>query len=465
MSAEPIHDVAAALEVALPGAEANGVATARELETLVAVFRRWLHLPDPAALLAVLGTIAANRLEGDPVWTLLVGPPGGGKSEILGACSRLSDVYPAATLTEASLLSGTPKKEHGPEAKGGLLLTIGDFGILSLKDFGSILGMNRDDRGKLLAALREIYDGSWTRHVGVDGGRTLHWSGKIGLVAGCTPTIDRHHAVMGSMGERFVLFRLPVVGADEQARRSLLHAGHEHEMREELAGSVAALFSTPFKQPRARSEEDVARLVSLSTLVVRARSAVERDGYTREIELISEPEAPTRLIVVLARLLDGLDAIGVDRDVGWNVVTRSALDSMPALRRALLDELLPESAPVKTSTLAETIGYPSKTTHRALEDLVAHGLVKRRAGGQGKADVWTLSEWARGQYAAALESATDLSPQAGKGIKRAADEVGDISGQVFSDLEEAPYATDEPTRRRAEAKPPVPENDAREATR
>ena len=33
--------------------------------------------------------------------------------------------------------------------------------------------MNRDTRAKVLAALREVYDGRWDRNVGTDGGRTL----------------------------------------------------------------------------------------------------------------------------------------------------------------------------------------------------------------------------------------------------------------------------------------------------
>ena len=53
------------------------------LEHTLATYGKWLHLPDQRTLLAILGTIAANRLEGDPVWLLVVGPPGGGKSEQL----------------------------------------------------------------------------------------------------------------------------------------------------------------------------------------------------------------------------------------------------------------------------------------------------------------------------------------------------------------------------------------------
>ena len=73
------------------------------LGDVVATFSRWLHLPDPSPLYAVLGTVAANRLDGDPVWLLLVGPPGGGKTELLTALSACPTSTPAATLTEAAL--------------------------------------------------------------------------------------------------------------------------------------------------------------------------------------------------------------------------------------------------------------------------------------------------------------------------------------------------------------------------
>jgi DNA-binding MarR family transcriptional regulator len=368
------------------------------LDGAIGTFRRWLHLPDPGPLLAVLGAVAANLLDGDPVWLLLVGPPGGGKSEILQSLSTLPNVHASATLTEAALLSGTPNKERATEAKGGLLRVIGDFGIIVAKDFGSVLSMNRDSRAAVLAALREIYDGSWTRHVGTDGGKTLSWSGKVGLVAGCTPTIDRHHSVMGAMGERFVLFRLPAVDEEEHARRALAHAGREAAMRRELAEAIGRVFSGGLTEPRDLTESDRDRLIALTTFTVRCRSSIERDGYTREIELIPEPEAPTRLIVVLSRLLAGLDAIRVDRAQAWTVVTKASLDSIPATRRAVIDTLLELGEPMATPKLAEQLGYPTATAKRALEDLTAHGIVRRAARGEGtRADTWDLTDRARQQ--------------------------------------------------------------------
>lgn len=401
------------------------------LERAVTVFQRWLFLPDERPLLAVLGTVAANLLDGDPVWLVLVGPPGGGKSELLQAVAGLEKVHPTATLTEPALLSGTSKREQQADAKGGLLRAIGDFGIILCKDFGSVLSMHRDGRNQVLAALREIYDGSWTRHVGVDGGRTLSWEGKVGLLAGCTPTIDRHHAVMGTMGERLVLFRLPEVEAEELARRALEHASDEQKMREQFAGVVAALFTQDLGTPRTRTNDESGRLVSLSTLVVRARSAVERDGYTREIELIPDAEAPTRLVKVLDRLLAGLDAIGAERERAWSVVTKAALDSIPALRRSVMDVLLADRVELDTSKIAEHVAHPKRTTERALEDLAGHGLIRRHAHGQGKATTWTMTSWAAEHYAAATFPETS-----DRSIYKPETASYDISGEVPQESED-----------------------------
>jgi energy-coupling factor transporter ATP-binding protein EcfA2 len=355
------------------------------------VFQRWLHLPDTGALDAVLGSVAANRMRGEAVWLLLVGPPGGGKSEILNSISALEDAHPAGTLTEASLLSGTPKRDHADQAKGGLLRNIGDFGIIVAKDFGSVLSMNRDARAQLLAALREVYDGAWTRHVGTDGGKTLSWKGKVGMVGGVTPTIDRHHAVMGAMGERFVLYRLPEVDPATQARQALSHSGREVQMRSELSEAVHRLLDQAAATPRTLNEEEVDRMIALATLVVRARSAVERDGYSREIELVPGPEAPTRLIIALDRILAGLDVIGCDREHAWAVVSKCALDSIPALRLAVLYALMDGQA--DTNNISGKVRHPAQTTRRALEDLVAHGLVELERQGEGKAHMWSLSSF------------------------------------------------------------------------
>ena len=402
-----------------PRAESRQVRRAAERRTIkdvVKIFERWLHLRDPGAVYVTLATIAANRTEGDPLWTMLVGGPGWGKTEILRSTSNLTDVHPAATLTEGALLSGTSKKEKAAAAKGGLLRQIGAYGILICKDFTSILSMHRDPRGQLLAALREIYDGEWTRHVGVDGGRTLSWSGKLGLIAACTTAIDTHHAVMAVMGERFVLYRLGEVDAAAQGRQALANTGHERELRDELAEAVQDLFATLDIQADrplpALEPAETERLIALAALAARCRSAVERDGYSHEIELIADPEAPARLAQALRRLYGGLLLIGLSRAEAWPYVTKTALDSMPKLRRGVFDALAALSGDneADTATLAAAMGYPTITARRSLEDLGAHGVVQR-SGSQGRADRWSLTPWAR-----EMLNAADLQPHTEKSV-------------------------------------------------
>jgi len=384
------------------------------LEQTVATFRRWLHMDDADSLLATLGAVAANNLEGDPVWLLLVGPPGGGKSEILNSLSGLPFTRTAGTLTEASLLSGTPKKDHGQAARGGLLREIGEFGIIVAKDFGSILSMNRDARAQTLAALREVYDGSWTRLVGTDGGRSLEWEGKVGFVGGVTPTIDRHHAVMGAMGERFMLYRLPDVDADLQARRALSHAGKEKKMRREIADAVTALIESQRKTEADLEEAETDRLIALATLVVRARSAVERDNYSREIELVPGSEAPTRLPVALSLLLGGMHSIGVPKADAWRVLTKVGLDSIPALRLEIMLTLQRAGAELSTNVLAGEVRHPATTTRRACEDLVAHGLLECHRQGDGQAHLWELTDFAAERLATVqlpIKTASQTAPK------------------------------------------------------
>lgn len=389
----------------------------RRLADVIKTFRSWLYLPDAGPLLVTLGAVAANLMEGDASWLLIVGGSGWGKTEILQAVSRLPNVHLASTITEAGLLSGTPKKEKAAGAKGGLLRTVGEFGILLCKDFTSVLSMNRDARASLLAALREIYDGSWTRHVGADGGRELSWSGKLGLIAGCTPTIDGHHAVVGTMGERFVYYRLPSMDPERQARQALARGGKEGRMRGELADAVVRLFAAADlpEAPPPLSDEETGRLVALATLAARCRSPVERDSHKREIDLIPDPEAPARLALVLSRLRAGMAAVGVDRGEAWRILVKVGLDCMPALRRSVFELLAKDVMTIgtahrlDTTTIATAVGYPTTTARRALEDLAAHGVVTREAGGQGKPDRWALSDWARDHYARARGTFPEMS--------------------------------------------------------
>lgn len=397
------HEIAAAIDSAMAKySPLEGPATQPPaydgppgtLDATLAVFRKWLYLPDETAIYATLGAVAANELPGDPVWLGLIAPPSSAKTEILNAVLRLPHIHEAATLTPASLLSGTSKRDRGKTAKGGLLREIGDFGILICKDFGSVLSMRPEAKAETLGALRELYDGRWTRHVGSDGGQSLSWSGKLGFLFGATPALDSLHSVTSNLGERFILCRLDPTN-DTQVDRAFEHAGQNTAiMRQQLADAVSALFGNSRREPQALDPNEQKWLKQLAWLAVRIRSAVERDRFSREIESIHGVEGPARLALVLERLLAGLDTLGCPRDTALAVVQRVALDSVPPLRRRALDFLRSQKEPTDTKTIAEALGLPTGTVRRSLEDLAAYGLARRDGTKQGRggADLWTQGE-------------------------------------------------------------------------
>jgi hypothetical protein len=132
------------------------------LDCVLETFHRWLYLPDDGVVLATLAAAAANYMhdDPDPCWLLVVGGSAGGKTEILMSLAGLRQVRVAASINVAGLLSGTPKRDREKGARGGLLMEIGRFGLLVLKDFTTIISQNRDARAETLAALREVYDGT-----------------------------------------------------------------------------------------------------------------------------------------------------------------------------------------------------------------------------------------------------------------------------------------------------------------
>jgi hypothetical protein len=374
-----VDSAVATIEQAAAQAAAPPVGPPCAIDETLAVFKRWLVLPDLTPVLAVLGAAAANYLPGDPVWLGLIVPPSSAKTELLNSIAVLPNTVAAATMTPAGPLSGTPKKQRDKGAKGGLLQQIGKFGILVCKDFGLILSMHTETRAEVMAALREIYDGSWTRHIGSDGGRTLSWAGKIGLVFAATSAIDSYYSVIGSLGDRFLFCRLATANPHNQIASARKHGGATvTQMRKELAESVARLFAGRSSLLRAMSEDEVEALAPTVALAVRLRGAVERDRRTRELDAVLGAEGAARLWLTLEQTFGGLVSLGIARETALATVRTIALDSVPPQRLAAYRFVQKYSGQdVETSDVAGELGLPITSTRRVLEDLAAYRLLKR----------------------------------------------------------------------------------------
>jgi hypothetical protein len=363
------------------------------LAELRMVFGRWLLIADAGFLPILTGALLAHGLGGEPVWLLIVAPPGGTKTEPLRALYGYPGIYPLSELTARTFASGLDTGGSDPS-----LLARLSHEILVLKDLTTVLEGHREERQAILAQLREIYDGRFDKAWGT--GRELHWQGRLGFLAGVTPVIDSHQQAMSVLGERFVLFRPRLPDRRRLARFAVEHAGQEEAMRRALVAAMHGFLAARPTAAPAVPEPILDRLATAADFVTRARSAVIRDGHRRELQYAPEPEAPTRLVKVLRALAQGIalahDSGTVERrDLA--LVLRVALDCLPVVRRRVIASLVKgvlgdDEASLSTTAIAGAARFSTVTIRRALEDLQALGVVVCEKQGQGRADSWTLED-------------------------------------------------------------------------
>jgi len=349
-----------------------------DLPALVTTFQQHLYMPDPTPLYVALGAYVGNLMGLPPLWLMLTGPPSSGKTEILGSLGLCADVYIASAIKgEAAFLSGTPKKSKAANATGGLLRQIGDFGVLILKDFTSVLSMPHESRSTVIAALREIYDGQWTRHVGTDGGKAIEWRGKMGLIAGVTKAIDSHHAVISQLGERWITyrFRFTQEQAADLAEQAIKNSAEMAAIRESLQIAVAGLVGA-LDLDRELADiggEEKSLILANAQLTAMCRIAVDRDRRTGDIAMVHDMEVPARLAQQFLTLAHGLAVIGLPEERRMAIIQRVAMDSMPDHRRTVLAQLWNNryGTPQNTREIATALQLPTSTVRRYLQDMAA----------------------------------------------------------------------------------------------
>ncbi|WP_051334653.1 hypothetical protein [Bradyrhizobium sp. Ai1a-2] len=331
---------------------------------------------DLDVLKAELAVCAAEKLPGDPAWLMIISGSGNAKTETVQATSGLDGVRVVSSISSiGALLSGA---KRGRDATGGLLIEIGERGILVVKDFTSILTMDRTQRGLVLSAFREIHDGYWVRDVGEGGGRKLTWRGRVVVIAACTTAWDQAHTVIASMGDRFVYIRPDSnVGRIEGGRCAIGNTGIEANMREGLAEAVLTVIDgTDLTRAELITEEDQAAILEAANVVTLARTAVEID-YRGNVIDAHAPEMPTRLAKQLTQIMRGALAIGLKREEALALVLRCARDSMPPLRLAVLLDVskYPDTPIIETR---RRVQKPRTTVDRVLQCLHILGLLTCR---------------------------------------------------------------------------------------
>lgn len=294
-------------------------------------YAKWLHLTDDPLLIRLLYAITvANRYDSDPVWALVVGPAGAGKTELLASISGSDTAIFVSTLTPYALASG-----HG-DGSDSLLYQL-DGRILIVEDMSAITEMDPTARSTLFSFLRSAYNGQFVR---VTGKGSIEWKGKFGLLGGATLAIESGRRMESSLGERFLTIRPKVnmVDQDILLDRVLASASHKTSMREELKKTADTYLGQSFNTTaRAMRKGTVDLFKGAAIALSRLRTSAQRDRFTREIDFPLEVgEMGTRLFTQFLTIGLAAHQMGSDWDVVEQMVMRLMIDSVPYVRSKML---------------------------------------------------------------------------------------------------------------------------------
>lgn len=369
-----------------------------ELKKLVDLFNSVYLIEDKNIVKMLLATLTSQYLPGDPVWIMIVAPSGGAKSEFINSIALCPNVFPLSTLTANTFISGQRPTKDNPEPS--LLFQIGS-GIITFKDFTSVLSERQDDRAIIMAQLREIYDGKYTKSFGT--GKSRSWTGKLTVIAGTTYAIHSKKAQYTSMGERFLFYNMIQPERIEAADKAMENQadGKINEKRASIAEAVRKYvmetYEVPPELPRISAEyrKEILLLAELST---RARSDVERNWRSpqQEITEVYPPEMPTRVATQLQNFSISLSSLNWNEtgksdmsQEDFNIINKFTLDSVSKSRRTAMQELARYEM-ITTSGLATKLGFPTNSVRRWLEDLVALEIAERYKGIGNRGDKWNI---------------------------------------------------------------------------
>ena len=384
----------------------EGKSQAEALANAKAVVQKWLKLDDTSIIDLELATIAANKADGDPVWMLIVGAPGAGKSETLRGLFDCKDVYSLSSLTANTFVSGLDKAK-------GLLQMLPPAVTLVVKDFGSILTMRPDDKAAVLMQLREIYDGEYKRQFGTD--KVVKWTGRMGLLAGVTSSIENHHSAIAELGNRYLMYRCELKEDDRQAVANMAMNGEgtEQLMRAEISQALlAALEHCPKPELVLVPDSLRAKIGALADVVARMRSPVCRNPYDKTVPYDPDIESPARLVKAFIKLAKSVAAVRGKQVVAedeYLLIKRVGLDSVPRRRSRVVAYMVDRDSKC-AKMIASTLNVPAATLNLELEDLMMLSILERQAelGNGGYIHQTTPNEWRLREKVYALIKQADL---------------------------------------------------------
>lgn len=384
----------------------SGSLVRTEFMQVVEDFRKHIHTPDDfiTGLLLEMSVVFSNNLSGEPLWLLLVGPPGGGKTLLLQAVSDLDTTHYESSLGPKTLVSGYKM----PDGSDPSLMPKIIGKTLIIKEYTEIMSLSGADQDQLFAVLRGAYDGRVERtyphgvtriypEPGSDK-KTCHFS----MLAGVTNAI--HGDSRAALGERFLKFQLFPDDYDPVMQiKSAIDTGIRQEVPEfELRESASAFLEYKLKQYEAYPKLPTVpkwiqeQTIGLAQIVSIIRAMVSR----KQGELVYRPapEIGTRLSKQIIKLSQCIAYILGKKEVDdqcYRIVQRVGMDTCYGWARDVVQVVAKHPEGIRKDDICREARMGPSNCSRHLEDLYELGALDYTAPKTGfkgnPPKVWRLA--------------------------------------------------------------------------
>lgn len=328
------------------------------------------------ALAVIIATVLSSESKGDPLWLLVVGPPGSGKTLVLRNAGENSErCLFESNLSPHALVSGFQL----PDGSDPSLLKKLPGKCLVIKDLTNLRSLPQTAQEEVYGTLRDIFDGRHEKAFGNNVHR--HYDDCFfSIAAGVTDVI--HGDNRTALGERFIRWEFVREDHDPTAHVRAAISGMDKQIEtEQYLRSLTAAFidQRSTKKPKYKLPKWVVdRVVYLSQIVgyLRAGVSPQRDGG-----LASRPraEVATRVGKQLCKLASYLcvvfDKKNVDHHI-YSLVEQCAFDTAFGWSQDLVRVLMKHyPKPLLRADLQLEARIHRATLARKLEDLVNLGIV------------------------------------------------------------------------------------------
>ena len=351
-------------------------------------YKKWLHLEDDNRVDIMMACALSKKFEGTPIWMIIVGPSGDGKTEMIRALEGMDDIKKIQQLTENTLISGNPKVDD--------LAPNLDEKIMLITDFASILSLKAYKKRELWAQLRNLYDGEAYKNTGA-GTEAEYDDIRTTMLACSTPAIDNQILIHQDLGTRELIYRTNGAGVKEKQLMALENEEKENKMRRELKEVVHGFLKDRELKDIEITDDIRDFIIEQAEYLSKMRAAASYDSTSGELRKDVDVEVPTRLVKQFKRLYICLRSLDEDYpDERAKKIIKHVVESSCFQLRVKTKKLLGKENPeeLTTSKVAEKLQIGKKTAKRHLNALWNIGEIQKRVERQKKfGRIMEISYW------------------------------------------------------------------------